>query len=144
VAKLADAPDLGSGGAILRGSSPLLGMYFVFNHLQYKLISRLNLFSGISRARKAAQKWLRSVAAIIALQATADHKPFAIRSLRLEPTMGVQPMTCRLRSEELGFSQDIAASRVTTSLYTFARCYCSYIAVKRADGLRKMLRPDVT
>ncbi len=25
VAKLADAPDLGSGGAILRGSSPLLG-----------------------------------------------------------------------------------------------------------------------
>ncbi len=26
VAKLADAPDLGSGGAILRGSSPLLGI----------------------------------------------------------------------------------------------------------------------
>ena len=28
VAKLADAPDLGSGGAILRGSSPLLGICF--------------------------------------------------------------------------------------------------------------------
>jgi hypothetical protein len=28
VAKLADAPDLGSGGAILRGSSPLLGITF--------------------------------------------------------------------------------------------------------------------
>jgi hypothetical protein len=26
VAKLADAPDLGSGGAILRGSSPLSGI----------------------------------------------------------------------------------------------------------------------
>ena len=28
VAKLEDAPDLGSGGEILRGSSPLLGMLF--------------------------------------------------------------------------------------------------------------------
>jgi hypothetical protein len=28
VAKLADAPDLGSGGAILRGSSPLPGKFF--------------------------------------------------------------------------------------------------------------------
>ncbi len=33
VAKLADAPDLGSGGAILRGSSPLLGKYLAKNHL---------------------------------------------------------------------------------------------------------------
>ena len=33
VAKLADAPDLGSGGAILRGSSPLPGMQ---NHVVSK------------------------------------------------------------------------------------------------------------
>jgi hypothetical protein len=30
VAKLADAPDLGSGGAILRGSSPLLGKHLLW------------------------------------------------------------------------------------------------------------------
>jgi hypothetical protein len=34
VAKLADAPDLGSGGEILRGSSPLLGSkLFITNDL---------------------------------------------------------------------------------------------------------------
>jgi hypothetical protein len=36
VAKLADAPDLGSGGEILRGSSPLLGKCFDSRYLQYK------------------------------------------------------------------------------------------------------------
>ena len=33
MAKLADAPDLGSGGAILRGSSPLLGKYLKIKDL---------------------------------------------------------------------------------------------------------------
>jgi hypothetical protein len=37
VAKLADAPDLGSGGAILRGSSPLLGKYPVNEPLTWFL-----------------------------------------------------------------------------------------------------------
>ena len=37
VAKLADAPDLGSGGAILRGSSPLLGKYLNMRSLQYAI-----------------------------------------------------------------------------------------------------------
>jgi hypothetical protein len=37
VAKLADAPDLGSGGAILRGSSPLSGKYFIISELKHKL-----------------------------------------------------------------------------------------------------------
>ena len=36
VAKLADAPDLGSGGAILRGSSPLSGKLLQISHLRYK------------------------------------------------------------------------------------------------------------
>ena len=33
VEKLAEAPDLGSGGAILRGSSPLLGKYLIVREL---------------------------------------------------------------------------------------------------------------
>ena len=37
VAKLADAPDLGSGGAILRGSSPLSGKCFIISELKDKL-----------------------------------------------------------------------------------------------------------
>ena len=37
VAKLADAPDLGSGGAILRGSSPLLGKYLNDMKLQLQI-----------------------------------------------------------------------------------------------------------
>jgi hypothetical protein len=45
VAKLADAPDLGSGGAILRGSSPLSGKCFIVRDLKYKLRWTLNVFS---------------------------------------------------------------------------------------------------
>jgi hypothetical protein len=45
VAKLADAPDLGSGGAILRGSSPLSGKSFIVRDLRYKLRWNLNVLS---------------------------------------------------------------------------------------------------
>ena len=45
VAKLADAPDLGSGGAILRGSSPLLGKWFIYNNLNCKSRRALNGYS---------------------------------------------------------------------------------------------------
>jgi hypothetical protein len=42
VAKLADAPDLGSGGAILRGSSPLLGSkFFITNDLDVIIPSKI-------------------------------------------------------------------------------------------------------
>jgi hypothetical protein len=45
VAKLADAPDLGSGGEILRGSSPLSGKCFITRDLRYKSRWTLNIFS---------------------------------------------------------------------------------------------------
>jgi hypothetical protein len=41
VAKLADAPDLGSGGAILRGSSPLSGISESFSCLGQAFLLRL-------------------------------------------------------------------------------------------------------
>ena len=54
VAKLADAPDLGSGGAILRGSSPLLGItpmtqILIFGYSEAK--SRLPCRGIASKAR---------------------------------------------------------------------------------------------
>jgi hypothetical protein len=45
VAKLADAPDLGSGGEILRGSSPLSGKYFIIRDLEYNVLWTLNALS---------------------------------------------------------------------------------------------------
>ena len=45
MAKLADAPDLGSGGAILRGSSPLSGKCFNTRYLQHKPNSTINALS---------------------------------------------------------------------------------------------------
>ena len=44
VAKLADAPDLGSGGAILRGSSPLPGIFS-----ETLMNTRRDAFSGDDR-----------------------------------------------------------------------------------------------
>ena len=49
VAKLADAPDLGSGGAILRGSSPLPGSLFRFVKNQHLEIERKFLLRRLPR-----------------------------------------------------------------------------------------------
>src|SRR4029078_5239521 len=39
VAKLADAPDLGSGGEILRGSSPLPGISLIISYLRVNQVN---------------------------------------------------------------------------------------------------------
>src|ERR1043166_6234549 len=89
VAKLADAPDLGSGGAILRGSSPLPGTAFLRQAGEERkknktvgkpplLVSRLTAIFEEQhfRSRVAAKvKANRAVAADVVLQHTATRAP---------------------------------------------------------------------
>src|ERR1700722_17448419 len=61
VAKLADAPDLGSGGAILRGSSPLLGKTSTI-HTDIGAFSRnvLRSFFPVGPERRVSTKTTRT------------------------------------------------------------------------------------
>ncbi len=72
VAKLADAPDLGSGGEILRGSSPLPGIFSKRLDIQGDIALQKYDFSRVTARRKIASNFADKNTSVMGLAGTSS------------------------------------------------------------------------